>query len=200
MKNLYLIDFDGTLTKEDSTRSFLREISNTYQYFMYYYLYPLKYIISYYFLRGDSYTIKKYRFYYFTSKISATDIKQKLERWDKHIDSILLDGAIEFIRKLKGNPDNEVYIVSAGISIILNGWTEREGVGLITNLFNASFTCPHNVFEHEYDCDRVGKVLRIRSEIDIDQYNRIIAYGDTPNDFDMFMLSDKFIYRSLEIA
>lgn len=199
MRYLYLIDFDGTLSSYDSTKMFFKKISNKIQFIYYYYLAPFKHIVNYHLFRGDSFSIKKCRMFYFLKNISKMKIDEYLAESGSYINEILKKGALDFIRVLKQNPQNDVYIVSAGNSLALAAWTEKEGINLITNIFNPDFTTKDDIYVHEYDCDRAGKVLRVKSEINIEKYSEIYAYGDTPNDFMMFIISDKFKYRSLEM-
>ena len=133
MRKLFLFDFDGTLTNSDSTKYFYKNISNIFQYFYCYYLIPFIPLMRYYLLRGENFEIKKKRFYGFQRVASPIKINSFISQSDNYMDLILKEETLECIRKIKENPNNDVFIVSASLSILLEKWTRREKIGLITN-------------------------------------------------------------------
>jgi len=201
VKTLYLFDFDGTLSKIDSSKFFYRKISKGIRFFLYYYVLSFIPLVKYFFFRGENFEIKKRRFKLFITHCSRLKIKAFLENSDQYIDSILKEEATPLIRRIKAEPENDVFIVSAGISIILENWAKREGLGLITNVpqFLSDDFKTFISFRDDYDCDKIGKVLRIKKELDLNEYDRIFSYGDSSNDFFMFEISDKFFYKTLEL-
>jgi len=180
---------------------FYKNISSKLIFFYCYYIIPIVQIIRYFILKGDNFSIKKKRIQGFTKYCNSEKIKRFIEISDKQIDSILKPEALSLIRKLKENPFNEIYIVSASFNIILSLWTEREKIRLITNELETKEINQKREWKliNQYDCDGIGKVLRIKKEIVLSDYSRIIAFGDSPNDFNMFEIADLFYYKTLDV-
>lgn len=87
-----------------------------------------------------------------------------------------------------------VYIVSASLDIWLEPWLEIQGIpGIFTKTawtdgkFTGDFATPN--------CNREEKVRRIRAEIDLKQFDRIYAYGDSKGDLPMLALAHRAFYR-----
>jgi len=195
MKILHLFDFDGTLCNTNSSKFFYKNISNPLLYFICYYLLPFIPLIKYFFFRGSNYNIKKKRLAAFVKYCSTRKIEWFLSNSSNIIDSILIVNAKIELQKLKENPDNQIYIVSSSLSILLDKWALQEKIGLITNVVDVSLITKQVVFHNQFDCDGIGKLLLIKKEIYLKKYDKIIAYGDSPNDFPMFSIADQFHYK-----
>jgi phosphatidylglycerophosphatase C len=199
MPTLHLFDFDGTLTYKDSSKHFYSLISSPLQYFFCYYVVPVSSIIKYFIFRGDNFNIKKQRLRAFVKFCSNSKWEYYLANSDKYIDLILRKGAIKILKGIKKNEDNHIIIVSAGISIFIDKWAIRENIGLISNEVEIIRMSNYSdiKFKDDFDCDKIGKVLKIRMKVKLSEYERIIAYGDTPNDFHMFNLANNFFYKTI---
>ena len=202
MKTLHLFDFDGTLIKTDSTKTFYKLISNNLEFILYYYILPIIDIVNYFLFKGDNFIIKKKRFSFFLRYCSITRIKSVLESSDRMIDELLYKDTLKGLRQLKADKHNDLYIVSAGNKLILEKWVIREKLEIITNVpvFENNNFKKFIGFQEYYDCDGIGKSLRIKQEIDLSKYDSIIAYGDSVNDFQMFLLSNRFYYKKLNFT
>ncbi|MEI6696626.1 MAG: HAD-IB family phosphatase [Bacteroidota bacterium] len=195
MKTLHLFDFDGTLSNTDSAKYFYKRISNPFLYFSCYYFLPIIQIMKYFLLRGSNFDIKKKRLALFIKYSSTQKVESYLTNSIDFIHSILIISAKNELQNLKKNPENHIFIVSASLSILLEKWAEQEGIGLITNKVDISLSAKTVKFHNQFDCDGIGKVLLIKKEIDLQKYDKIIAYGDSPNDFPMLSLADQFYYK-----
>lgn len=195
MRTLYLFDFDGTLSFKDSTRSFYKKVTNPLTFILSYYIIPLPQILKYFLFNRGGFSIKLIRLrnvFRFTSK---KKLKSFILDSDKHIDEILKPGAVNFIRQLLLDNNNDVFIVSASLSFLLKKWSDREHIGLISNAVEFSSNYDNVKFVERFDCDGIGKSLFIKRDIDLSKYSKIISYGDTNNDFFMFLLSDIYNYK-----
>lgn len=79
--------------------------------------------------------------------------------------------------------DHDVYIVSASVDIWLLSFAKRECVKLICTQWDFSKSC----FKTP-NCNYAEKKNRIISEIDLDNYDSILVFGDSAGDKAMYSL------------
>jgi HAD superfamily phosphoserine phosphatase-like hydrolase len=195
MKTLYLLDFDGTLSMTDSAKYFFRKVANPFVFYCSIYILPFILILKYFLFRGDNFSIKKARLKNIFRYSKELRINDYYSNSDNYIDEILKPGALKYIRELSSNSNNDVYIVSASFSFILEKWAKRENIGLLTNNIEFKNNYKNIRFLNDFDCDGIGKALLIKQSISLTDYGKIVSYGDSMNDFHMFLLSDNFYYK-----
>jgi len=195
MKTLYLFDFDGTLSKTDSAKFFFRKVTNPFVFYWSIYISPFSLILRYFLFRGDNFSIKKIRLKNIFRYSKEQRIKDYYFNSENYIDEILKAGVLKYIRELSSNPNNDIYIVSASFSFILEKWAKRENIGLLTNEIEIKNDYKTIRFLNDFDCDGIGKALLIKQSISLTDYDKIVSYGDSINDFQMFLLSDEFYYK-----
>lgn len=195
MKTLYLLDFDGTLSMTDSAKYFFRKVANPFVFYWSIYILPFSLILKYFLFRGDNFSIKKARLKNIFRYSKELRINNYYSKSDSYIDEILKPGALKYIRELSSNSNNDVYIVSASFSFILEKWAIRENIGLLTNDIEFKNNYKNIRFLNDFDCDGIGKALLIKQSINLTDYSKIVSYGDSMNDFHMFLLSDNFYYK-----
>ncbi|MET3731532.1 HAD-IB family hydrolase [Moheibacter stercoris] len=187
-KNLYLFDFDGTITHVDTLFDFLK------------------------FSFPDQYGKK---FLHFTAQfiLAKLGLKQKAEVKRRFINSFLLHknrtelsilaqnyyearfnvicrkSAIDFIKNIENN--HKIYIVSASLDIWLTPFAKHFGAELIctqaefdkSDTYTGNFATPNCNFEE--------KKTRILKEIDLASFSKIYAFGDSKGDYAMFSLASQ---------
>lgn len=195
MKTLHLFDFDETLSKIDSAKFFYKKIAKPFLYAFCYYMIPFNSIVRYFIFQGSSFNIKKRRLSAFLKYSSSKKVKNFIDNSDEFVNLIIRKDAKKKLNKLKENNENEIYIVSASFSFLLEKWVAKENFKLITNNVNIDLISKNVIFLNQFDCDGFGKLLLIKEQICLNNYKRIIAYGDTPNDFPMFSIAHEFYYR-----
>jgi len=184
---LILFDFDGTLTTKDSLNEFLKYCVGT-----------KKYIFN----------LVKFTpmFILYKLKLIKNDVaKQRLlkcffKNWDEkefkdiakdfslnHLNTILREDIYQKLLKYKENGDR-VIIVSASLECWLKPWCDKNGVELLSTKLefkNFKFT---GKFATK-NCYAQEKVNRIKEYINLEDYEKIIAYGDSRGDNEMFNIS-----------
>ena len=194
MKNLALFDFDGTITNTDSLSNFLKFISGPIKYFFYKYICHFHLYVLYYFKINDYNKLKKSQI---KTIISGMSVNQ-LNNYSKYFYDYILSKQIrpEAIKclvdhKKKGDT---VVIVSASLDIILKYFCDEYDCNLITNQLSKD----NYIFTGEIlgkDCNGIEKVVRIKSQYDLNKYNIIYAYGDTKQDIHMLNLAQHKYYK-----
>ncbi len=191
MKNLFLFDFDGTISNRDSTKYYFMQKLKLPMFILGFYILPVFSIIKF-IIFGDNYNLKvtRVRYCLILMKLIGKDIKSSAEE----IDAIVYDKAKDFILNLIKDQSSDIYIVSASWNFILNEWAVVNKVGLICNemIYNRGKI----MVSRDFDCDKEGKHILIYENIlNLREYDKIIAYGNSVNDFNMFMLADEWIMK-----
>lgn len=191
-KNLYLFDFDGTIIKKDSFIDFF-----VFQFGKWFllkkiilHLFP---IISLYF-KKDKVELKKFLTFLLLKGKDKSDLDKMAKRYceeRKHL--IIYKSAEEKISEVKKDAANDIYIVSASLDLWLIHFAEYFGVGLICT--ELDFQENQYVGFKTKNCRGPEKVVRIRKEISLDNYQNIYAYGDSSGDKEMFELANEYFYK-----
>ena len=187
-RNLYLFDFDGTLTKKDTLFDFLR-FYNPQKYFFILLIYIPSFILLKLGIKRAE-TVKRNLISSFLKGQSIEKLKSKsIQYFQVRKDKILRKNAIEFIEKL--NKNDRIVIVSASLDIWLEPFSEYFNALLIctnaeydADIFTGNFTSPN--------CNYYEKKKRILEIINLDEYEEIFAFGDSKGDFEMFSLAHKY--------
>lgn len=89
---------------------------------------------------------------------------------------------------------HEVAIVSASAEYWLQAWSEQQGFKLIATRMAVSNGVLTGRFEGN-NCYGVEKVRRIKQVLDLANYERIYAYGDSSGDKPMLALAHEALYK-----
>jgi HAD superfamily hydrolase (TIGR01490 family) len=106
--------------------------------------------------------------------------------------------AIERINWHKSQGDT-VVVVSGAFDVYLRHWCQELQVGLLCS----SLEQRDGILTGRYlgpQCVREEKVRRVRESFDLSSYNRIYAYGDTPEDQGLLALAHERYYRWQQVA
>lgn len=191
-RNLYLFDFDGTLTKKDTLFDFLRfSFSKTYQQ-NYILFMPLFIISKLKFI--DKGKVKEKFISKFMKGLSSNEIDLLAQNYfDHNFSTLIHPKGDEYIKSINNYHDK--FIVSASLDFWIKPFAEYYGMGLIST--KADFN-DKNIFSGKFaseNCINEEKKNRIEKEIDLSFYDEIIAFGDTSGDKAMFSISTKSYYR-----
>lgn len=192
-KTLALFDFDGTITKKDSFIEFIRFYKGeaTFIFGMmllspFLIAYKLKIIKNWqakqqtlsFFFRGESVDTFQSRCKDFSARVIPTILKQK---------------AIEKIQEHQQNGDR-VVIVTASAQDWLQDWCKKKNIELIaTQLEKVNGKITGKISGK--NCYGDEKTNRILSYLNIKDYSRVFAYGDSKGDEAMLKLADVKLYK-----
>ena len=194
-RKLVLFDFDGTLTQKDSLLEFIAYYKGRRQLYL-------------------GFLVNIYRvFRYYLGKLTNTQLKEDIlshffegepiERFNKAgddfathvIPSILKSNALKTIDQYRKN-GHRIIIVTASCSNWIRAWTDNLGLELIATELEVSDGKITGKIRGN-NCYGPEKVARIRSYVDVDEYDEIIAYGDSAGDKQMLDMADASNYRSI---
>ncbi len=193
-KHLALFDFDGTLTDKDSFMQFIRYSKGGFRYFLgLFILSPILILYKAKLLANDK--AKVLVLSYFFSGVALEEFKSKADGFAmEKIPRMLRKSAMDRLR-WHINQQHKVVVVSASVNLWLKKWCDLLNIQLIATELDIKqgkitgrLSTPN--------CYGEEKVKRIKLELQLDQYERIYAYGDTQGDKPMLALAHEKFYRS----
>lgn len=188
MKKLYLFDFDGTLTYNDTMFLYLKFYNSTK-----FKLQFIKHIPLFVLLKmklADPEKVKKS----FISSILKGERKSKIEKvsqdfFEKYYPEIVRENALEFIENID-TENVESYIVSASLDIWVKPFADAFKMKMLAT--RAEFK--NEIFTGNFigkNCNGAEKLQRIKAEIGGRKFDKTLAFGDTFGDKEMLAWADE---------
>ena len=190
---LHLFDFDGTISKNDSLFLFLKFVSSGFRYYGSLLVYAPLFGLALAGLMSKSEVKRKLISFhlYGLNKELLSELSHRF--YEQILKKNLRKKAIQKIKELQEN-QYELYVVSASLEIWLKPFCEDFNMKLICT--KAKYE--NNIFIGIFDganCNRTEKQLRILKEIDLKKFSKVIAYGDSSGDRQMFELANLTFYK-----
>ena len=196
MRRLALFDLDGTLTKKDTLVEFIKYIRGK----EYFYLGALLFL--------PVMLVMKLRL---ISDNRSKEILLKIFIGNMKTETLLAKGetfSIEILpklvtysakRQLDYHTENgdDVVIVSASTTVWIQKWCDINNYLLISTKLKFS----GGKFSGRFDgknCKGEEKVMRIKQELNLSDYDYIFAYGNDKSDIPMLNLADKSYYGTID--
>lgn len=195
-KDLVLFDFDGTITHKDSLFEFLKYYRGSFHFYAgmaillpVFILYFLKFI--------PNWRAKEFVFTFFLRNEPLSVFNKKCDQFSLHrIASFCRQPATEQLQLFKSS-GIRIIIVSASVENWIAKWAEGYGIEVVgTKLEVKDEKLTGKILGK--NCHGIEKVNRIREYLDLDSYERVIAFGDTSGDQEMLKLSNRSYYRYFE--
>ncbi len=187
--NLALFDFDGTLTKKDTLKEFLKFSTPKKRYYLNlmrflptFLLYKIKIIPN-----GRA---KEQLLANFFKGVSKREFEEKTKNFSlTKIDTILRGDTFKKLKEHQKRGDR-VIIVSASIKCWIIHWAKRENIEVlstelefINGYFSGKFLTKN--------CYGIEKVNRVKEYLNLNEYDKIYAYGDSRGDIEMLKIADR---------
>lgn len=191
--NIAFFDFDGTITKKDSTAKFIRYFVGDIA-FIKGVIILLPFIIAYKIKILSNNEIKKKLITYFFKDINIKNFTEKAREFSLNmIDPIIRKKALDRILWHKKNGD-ELVIVSASINLWLLPWCEKNKIRLIaTELEVINNRITGNLISN--NCYGPEKVKRILESYNLSNYTCIYSYGNSRGDHEMLEIATQKFYK-----
>ncbi|MCB9229850.1 MAG: HAD family hydrolase [Deltaproteobacteria bacterium] len=192
---LALFDFDGTITNRDTYSTFIKKITPKWRLFIAMpVLFPFillykKGLISGVFLRSK---ISKFAFFYVRESFV---LEQAFQYVENDIPDYLRDNMMKRIawHKISGH---RIIVVSASIDPYMNLWAQKHGLEIIcTELERCGKFLTGRYISR--DCSGKEKVRRIKEKLNLNDFHKIYAYGDSSEDSEMLSLADEAFYQGV---
>ena len=193
MKKLALFDFDGTITTHDSFREFLLYsfgwrsfVAAVLLHVPHFFLYSIGFF--------SNHSLKERFSTYFFKNMSISEFEQLAQKFVvKRLTKIVRPSAMK--KMLSHIKDGDrVVVVSASFEDYLKHWCQMQGIELIaTKLEHSNGAYTGNILGK--NCWGEEKVERIKQILDLNEYEKVYAYGDSRGDREMFSIADETGYR-----
>lgn len=186
-KNLALFDFDGTLCKKDSFTGFIFYALSK-RHIVKQGIKILPWIQAYYLNIYPANSMRIKLFNAMFKQADANEIQDIANEYAQRLVRQLDQNLYQQLLKHQNNGD-DVVLVSASVDIYLKIICQILDIDLIctgTEVIDGKFTGNYST----PDCSCEQKRLRILEKYDLDQYDKIFAYGNSEEDLDMLHLAD----------
>lgn len=192
MKKLYCFDFDGTLTYKDTMFMYLKFYNPSKFRIQFVKHIPLFILLK---MRlADAEKVKKS----FIGSILKGQPQSKIEEkskqfFEENYPKIVRENALDFIKNIN-RENTQSYLVTASLDI----WTKPFAEKLQMNLISTQAEFKDGVFTGNFkgrNCNGSEKLLRIKSTINTDKFDKIIAFGDTSGDKEMLNWANEGHYQ-----
>jgi len=198
VNTLILFDFDGTITRKDSLIEFIIFYHGWAKFFLG--LFILSPILILYAIKIlSNHSAKQKLLQYFFNKESRDTFNKKSTHFAlKHIPTLLRNDALQQL-KIHLSRNETIAVVSASAENWIKPWCDQMGLRCIATRLEIK----NNQLTGKFlgnNCYGVEKVNRIKQEFDLSSFTKIIAYGDSRGDREMFALADHYYYKSFPLT
>lgn len=190
---LALFDFDGTVTTHETMPAFIRQSASKRRLaFGQLLLAPL--ILGYKLGLVSGIVIRRVIVRLAYSGVSYAELERCGQQFaEQYLSASLRPEAMERIKWHK-NSGHKIVIVSGGLDIYLAPWCREHGLDLICSSLEHRKGLLTGHYSGE-QCVLSEKARRVRELYDIDSFESIYAYGDTPEDNDMLSIATSAYYK-----
>lgn len=189
--NLALFDFDGTLTTKDSLEEFIIFAVGKPRYFFKLFFFSPIYIL-YRLNLYDNSKAKEMLFRLYFKNISESRFKNLAQEFaSKNITPILRETIYARFQEHKKNNDR-IIVVSASMKCWLEPWTQKENVELLSTELEFVDGIFSGYFKTK-NCHGEEKLRRVKEILNLNDFEKIYAYGDSSGDDAILEIADESI-------
>jgi len=188
--NLFLFDFDGTLTKKDSMIEFLVFLYPKRYNFYVRSLKFIPYLFMFFFSFIDLGKCKNYFLYIHLKNFSREELETKSKLFSDFLLKHLYPKAKDYINTLSKEDDK--YIVTASLDIWMINFAKKINFNLISTksiFINGRFS---NI---DLNCNGETKVTLIKQNIMLEKYDKIFVFGNSKKDYPMMSLGTNSYFK-----
>ena len=186
-------DFDGTITKADSTARFIRYLVGDSKFFIGI-LFLLPFMLLYILNIISNNSIKQILITYFFKGKSINEFKKHAEYFSLNmLEPLIRKKALEQIAWHKEN-GHDVVIVSASIDLWLRPWCIKNDIVLISSMLEVNDQVITGKTRNK-NCYGLEKVTRIKELYNLSEYSYIYSYGNSRGDYEMLKIANESHYK-----
>jgi phosphatidylglycerophosphatase C len=192
-RKIAFFDFDGTITNRDSFLEFIKFQKGKTAFYIGF-LRFLPWLAALKLRLKANEVVKQKILVYFFEGMPLTAFQASCDSFgEKIIPKMIRPGALAEIGRLK-NLQFDLVVVSASPANWIKSWTDSQGLGLIATRLEIKDGLVTGRIEGK-NCHGEEKVLRIRQDWDLFEFQEVYAYGDTPGDKPMLSLASRSFYK-----
>ncbi len=193
-KELALFDFDGTITTHDTFLEIIKyQKGNVYFYFGMFLLSP--FLVLYKLKLMKNWRAKERVLSFFFGGMPSAVFQSKCEQFMATVlPSILKPEALQKIEYHRSQ-NHRIIVVSASPYNWIEGWCNKMKIELIATKLEIKNEVVTGKLA-SVNCYGLEKVNRINQYLDLKEFERIYAYGDSDGDKPMLALAHHSFYRS----
>lgn len=197
-RDVYIFDFDGTITTKDTFALFLRYFAGPARW-LYNIICLLPVFMSYVLGFKSRDTVKVHVIRRFFKNVSMEDIDKKAAKFAKDVISGLIRPKAMNALKERQNKDYTLYICSASIGPYLRHWGKEHGINNImaTELESHNGICTGEI--SGWNIWGPGKLQRISAEFLGGNVQIKEAYGDSRGDLEMLNAAQVSYWRPFRL-
>jgi HAD-superfamily subfamily IB hydrolase, TIGR01490 len=197
-RKIAFFDFDGTITKKDTLLEFIKFQKGRLAFYIGFILHA-PWLIAYKLKLFPNDLAKQKILSYFFAGIPERVFQEKCDLFaDRIIPGLIRPGALEEIGRLRAL-DFEIVIISASAGNWIRNWTNSLSLQLIATRLEVKDGLITGRIEGR-NCHGDQKVVRIRKQWKLAEYEEIFAYGDSSGDKPMLALATKSFYKPFRIT
>ncbi|MCV2885246.1 HAD-IB family phosphatase [Aestuariibacter sp. AA17] len=197
-KTLYLLDFDGTITYSDTFTPFIlrtislpRKVVFAPVFIPLYCLYKLGIF--------PASLLRQWVVYMGFVGVNKHTVERAGQRYcDNTLAGVLRPDMVTLIQQAKLNGDC-VFVVSASLSAYLQPWCKTLNIGLLCSDIASN---ERGILTGRYvsgDCTGHNKVTRLLEQVNLSDFDTIIAYGDTKEDIPLLRTANLAYYKGRKV-
>lgn len=192
-QKLVLFDFDGTITSRDTLFAFAEFISGRFRFLLgLLFLSPV--LIGHRLRFIPAQRAKEVFFSYYFRGLAWDEFNEICARFHTHVLAKLIRPEALSTIQQHLTEGSRVVIVSASAENWITPWAQPFSIEVIaTQLETVEGKLTGKI--KGKNCNNEEKVARIREQIDLSAYSRVIAYGDSSGDKAMFALADQVHFK-----
>tara|TARA_B100001778_G_scaffold115826_1_gene95027 strand:- start:264 stop:851 length:588 start_codon:yes stop_codon:yes gene_type:complete len=186
-------DFDGTITKDDSTVKFIRYYVGDLKFFLgIFFLWPVMILYKINIISNN--LIKQIIITYYFKGKNIDDFQEKAEYFSlNYLELLIRKKALDKISWHINNGDT-VVIVSASIDLWLKPWCDKNNIILISTILEVNDKIITGKLNRK-NCYGPEKVKRIQELYTLSDYSYIYAYGNSRGDYEMLNIAHESYYK-----
>jgi phosphatidylglycerophosphatase C len=192
-KKIAFFDFDGTITRKDTLPEVIKFQKGKVAFYIGFIIYaPLLIAYKLKWLPNDR--VKQKILTYFFAGTPESVFQEKCDLFaEKIIPGLVRPGALREIVSLRDS-DFEIVVISASARNWISKWANGLSLKLLATKLEVKNGLITGRIEGE-NCHGEQKVICIRELWNLNEYEEIYAYGDTPGDKPMLTLATKSFYK-----
>jgi HAD superfamily hydrolase (TIGR01490 family) len=196
-KQLVLFDFDGTITSRDTLAEFMIFYRGKFKYLLgLAILSPI--IAAYLFKLMPNWKSKQYFLTWFLKDENVDYFEKKCKEFsENYLPSLIRSSALESIRQYQRNGAT-VAVVSASAENWVKPWCDQHKIKCIGTRLEIKNKRLTGKIEGK-NCHGPEKVCRVKENFTLNQFDEIIAYGDTAGDNEMLALAHQSHFKPFRV-